>query len=111
MDPEEQQGGRTRPTTFSAPSRLAIACRSKGDLATIGHHRAIADFGRVRLAGSLAWWFWLFLHIPYLADSATGECAHRVGIRHFMHERGRATDEWFPSSRHSVILSSRLTLV
>jgi NADH dehydrogenase len=40
---------------------------NKGDLATIGRHRAIADFGRLQLTGSLAWWFWLFLHIMYLA--------------------------------------------
>ena len=47
--------------------RLPFAYRNKGDLATIGRHRAIADFGRLRLTGSVAWWFWLFLHILYLA--------------------------------------------
>ena len=39
---------------------------NKGDLATIGRHRAIADFGRVRFAGRLAWVLWLFVHIMYL---------------------------------------------
>ena len=41
----------------------------KGDLATIGRHRAIASFGqgRIKVHGRLAWWFWLFLHIVYLA--------------------------------------------
>jgi NADH dehydrogenase len=39
---------------------------NKGDLATIGRSRAIADFGRVRFAGRLAWWLWLFVHIMYL---------------------------------------------
>lgn len=39
---------------------------NKGDLATIGRHRAIADFGRVRFAGRLAWFLWLFVHIMYL---------------------------------------------
>ena len=29
--------------------------------------RAIADFGRVRIAGFLAWLLWLFIHILYLA--------------------------------------------
>ncbi|HEX6058272.1 MAG TPA: NAD(P)/FAD-dependent oxidoreductase [Gemmatimonadaceae bacterium] len=38
----------------------------KGNLATIGRHRAIADFGRLRLTGPVAWWFWLFVHILYL---------------------------------------------
>ena len=39
---------------------------NKGDLATIGRSRAIADFGRVRFAGRLAWFLWLFVHIMYL---------------------------------------------
>jgi NADH dehydrogenase len=39
---------------------------NKGDLATIGRSRAIADFGRVRFTGRLAWWLWLFVHIMYL---------------------------------------------
>ena len=41
--------------------------RNKGDLATIGRHRAIAQFPAFEVWGSLAWWFWLFLHIMYLA--------------------------------------------
>jgi NADH:ubiquinone reductase (H+-translocating) len=47
--------------------RVPFVYRNKGDLATIGRYRAIADLGRVRLTGILAWWFWLFLHIMYLA--------------------------------------------
>ena len=47
--------------------RLPFHYRNKGDLATIGRHRAIADFGRLQVTGSLAWWFWLLLHIMYLA--------------------------------------------
>ncbi|MEA2705786.1 MAG: hypothetical protein QOH22_574 [Gemmatimonadaceae bacterium] len=39
---------------------------NKGDLATIGRSRAIADFGKVRFAGRLAWLLWLFVHIMYL---------------------------------------------
>lgn len=39
---------------------------NKGDLATIGRSRAIADFGFFRIVGFPAWWFWLFLHIVYL---------------------------------------------
>lgn len=48
-------------------ARVPFAYRNKGDLATIGRHRAIADFGRLQLSGWIAWWFWLFLHIMYLA--------------------------------------------
>jgi NADH dehydrogenase len=47
--------------------REPFVYRNKGDLATIGRHRAIADLGWVQLTGGLAWWFWLFLHILYLA--------------------------------------------
>ncbi len=39
---------------------------NKGDLATIGRSRAIADFGKFRMVGFPAWWLWLFLHIMYL---------------------------------------------
>jgi NADH dehydrogenase len=41
---------------------------NKGDMATIGRYKAIADFGHgFHVAGHPAWWFWLFLHILYLA--------------------------------------------
>ncbi len=38
--------------------------RDLGNLATIGRHSAIADFGgRWQFAGVLAWWLWLFVHV------------------------------------------------
>jgi NADH dehydrogenase len=46
--------------------RRTFRYRDKGNLATIGRYRAVADFGRVRLTGVIAWWFWLFVHIMYL---------------------------------------------
>ncbi len=39
---------------------------NKGDLAVIGRSRAIADFGKVRFSGRIAWLLWLFVHIMYL---------------------------------------------
>jgi NADH dehydrogenase len=39
---------------------------NKGDLATIGRHRAVADFGSVDFTGVPAWLLWLFVHIMYL---------------------------------------------
>lgn len=39
---------------------------NKGDLAVIGRSRAIADFGRLRFSGRLAWLLWIFVHIMYL---------------------------------------------
>jgi len=41
--------------------------RNKGDLATIGRHRAIAMFPSLEVWGKPAWWLWLFIHIMYLA--------------------------------------------
>jgi NADH dehydrogenase len=39
---------------------------NKGELATIGRHKAIADFGLFTVTGYAAWYFWLFVHILYL---------------------------------------------
>jgi NADH dehydrogenase len=39
---------------------------NKGDLAVIGRSRAIADFGKVRFSGRIAWFLWLTIHITYL---------------------------------------------
>jgi NADH dehydrogenase len=40
--------------------------RDKGALATIGRHSAIADLGRVRLSGFVAWVLWGVVHIFFL---------------------------------------------
>jgi NADH dehydrogenase len=40
--------------------------RDKGNLATIGRARAVADLKRLRLSGLLAWLTWLFVHLWYL---------------------------------------------
>lgn len=38
----------------------------KGQLATIGRSRAIAEFGRFKLHGWIAWLLWLVVHVYYL---------------------------------------------
>jgi NADH dehydrogenase len=40
--------------------------RDKGNLATIGRGRAVADLGWLRLSGGLAWVVWLTVHLWYL---------------------------------------------
>ena len=40
--------------------------RHYGSLATIGRRAAVVDFGRLRLSGLIAWWFWLTAHIFFL---------------------------------------------
>ena len=40
--------------------------KDKGNMATIGRHRAVAVLGKLELTGWLAWNAWLFVHIMYL---------------------------------------------
>jgi NADH dehydrogenase len=40
--------------------------RDKGNLATIGRSRAVAEIGPIRIGGSIAWLLWLGVHIFYL---------------------------------------------
>jgi NADH dehydrogenase len=40
--------------------------RHMGSLATIGRMAAVADFGRIRLSGFLAWSIWLTAHVYFL---------------------------------------------
>jgi NADH dehydrogenase len=40
--------------------------RDYGNLATIGRMAAVVDFGRLKLSGLLAWWFWLAAHVFFL---------------------------------------------
>ncbi|HEY4233862.1 MAG TPA: NAD(P)/FAD-dependent oxidoreductase [Lacipirellulaceae bacterium] len=39
-----------------------------GNLATIGRSAAVADFGRVRLSGFIAWVLWLLIHLMNLVN-------------------------------------------
>ncbi len=47
-------------------SRLAFRYRHRGALATIGRAAAVADFGRIRIWGWIAWMTWLTVHIVFL---------------------------------------------
>ncbi len=70
-------------------ARTPFVYRNKGDLATIGRHRAIADFGRLQLTGFVAWVFWLFLHILYLAGFRNRlSVLVEWGYSYFTYERG-----------------------
>jgi NADH dehydrogenase len=40
--------------------------RDPGNMATIGRHAAIADFGWLRVSGYPGWLLWLFVHILFL---------------------------------------------
>jgi NADH dehydrogenase len=63
--------------------------RNKGDLATIGRHRAIAQLPFVEVWGKPAWWFWLFLHIMYLAGFRNRlSVLVEWGYSYFTYQRG-----------------------
>jgi NADH dehydrogenase len=40
--------------------------KHSGSLAQIGKHKAVIDFGRFKLRGSIAWWIWGIAHIYFL---------------------------------------------
>ena len=63
--------------------------RNKGDLATIGRHRAIAQLPALEMWGKPAWWFWLFLHIMYLAGFRNRlSVLIEWGYSYFTYQRG-----------------------
>jgi NADH dehydrogenase len=63
---EGKFAGKTIVRELRRQPRKKFRYRNKGDLATIGRSRAIADLGWIRFSGRLAWFFWLFVHIMYL---------------------------------------------
>jgi NADH dehydrogenase len=61
-----RHAGRMIAADLTGRERTGFRYRNKGSLATIGRARAVADFGRVRFGGFLAWVSWLGIHIFYL---------------------------------------------
>ena len=49
-----------------SPTEPAFRYRDKGSLATIARFDAVADLGRLKLSGPVAWFVWLFVHLVYL---------------------------------------------
>jgi NADH dehydrogenase len=64
------QEGRTAARNILASlrggERTAFRYHDKGQLATIGKHRAVAQLRHVRLTGYIAWVMWLFVHLFFL---------------------------------------------
>jgi NADH dehydrogenase len=50
----------------SAPSPFRYL--DKGNMATIGRKKAVADISGLRFSGLFAWFTWLFVHLMYLAE-------------------------------------------
>ena len=65
--------------------------RNKGELATIGRHKAVASFGhgKLRVSGYIAWWTWLLVHIMYLAGFRNrASVLLQWAFSYFTYERG-----------------------
>jgi len=43
--------------------RLAFKYEDRGTMATIGHHRAVAEFANKRFSGVIAWLLWSLVHV------------------------------------------------
>jgi NADH dehydrogenase len=73
--PAAKQQGRHVAQTIKARLRggKPAPFRSKhaGSLAQIGKRKAVIDFGRIKLRGTIAWWIWGVAHIYFL-----------IGLRH-----------------------------
>ncbi len=52
--------------TLHGKPRKPFHYLDKGQMATIGKRKAIAQTGRLQLTGYIAWLAWLFIHILYL---------------------------------------------
>ncbi len=49
-----------------APSRPAFTYRDKGEMATVGRARAVADIGGRNFSGWFAWLLWSLVHVSFL---------------------------------------------
>jgi NADH dehydrogenase/putative oxidoreductase len=71
LAPAAKQGGLyvarlIRSRIAGKPAPAPFRYRHLGSLATIGRKAAVADFGRIRLSGALAWWLWGLVHVGFL---------------------------------------------
>ena len=64
--PVAMQQGRHAARSIRRGTREPFRYRDKGELATIGHVRAVGVVKGVKLSGFVAWALWLGIHIAYL---------------------------------------------
>jgi NADH:ubiquinone reductase (H+-translocating) len=53
---------------LAGTARPAFRYRDRGMMATIGRNKAVAQIGRFRLTGVIAWWLWLVVHLASLVE-------------------------------------------
>ena len=61
-------GNTIRARLLQKPVPAPFRYRNLGNMATIGRHAGIADFGWITLRGYIAWWLWGIVHIFFLID-------------------------------------------
>jgi NADH dehydrogenase FAD-containing subunit len=71
LAPAAKQGGAyvarvVRARLRGSPPPPPFRYRHFGSLATIGRQAAVAEFGKLRFTGALAWWLWGAAHIAFL---------------------------------------------
>jgi NADH dehydrogenase len=91
--PAAIQSGRTAAHnvlhTLRGEGRKRFRYVNKGDLATIGRYKAVGVLAGRHLAGALAWWTWLLVHIMYLAGFRNRlSVLLEWGYSFFTYERG-----------------------
>ncbi len=91
--PVAMQEGRYAAETIQARLRSATPApfrfRDKGSLAVIGRGSAVADLGRVRLHGFIAWLLWLFVHLMYIVQFSNRLIVFiRWGVEYITFNRG-----------------------
>ncbi|WP_413577347.1 NAD(P)/FAD-dependent oxidoreductase [Bdellovibrio sp. HCB290] len=76
--------------------RSSFKYLDKGQMATIGKRRAIAEYGSLRMKGVVAWLAWLFVHVLYL-----------IGFRNRLSVITEWTWSYIFSKRGSRLITSR----
>jgi NADH dehydrogenase len=71
----------------------------KGNVATIGRGRAVADLGAIRLSGPAAWLVWLLVHLWYLIGFQNRVLVLiRWSVSFFTHGRGARLITGYPAA-------------
>jgi NADH dehydrogenase len=85
--------------------RLEFKYYDKGQMATIGKKRAVAEIGRLHMTGIIAWLAWLFIHLLYLVGFHNRTSVFREWIWNYIFSKRNArlisTQSWrsFDSDR------------
>ncbi len=62
---------------------------NKGNLATVGRNKAVAEFGSLHISGFLAWFVWVFVHLMYLVEFDNRLLVFTEWVyNYFTHNRG-----------------------